>query len=551
MVSFNVPMPHSRLNPELINVSDEQIQLFIALTERSTNLEEQIYFAQEFVRLGEEKILSKIYISEAYANTLATARDDIRLIAFAERFQEKYELMLSPRLVVAYAWALLNTGKAQKAQNILEKVVQVSNLEKHTLALAWQRLMLSRYFCNKDNWQEARIQYRIFATEYEYGQGLLLEGFIYHKEQRFSEARQCYREALPYLKNNVFHYARAHYNLGMLDLLECNPDSIRHLEIARQNACKHGGKRFLATALAGLGAAYRVSGHWQATETAYLRAIEAATEDRDYRQAYLNLARTYRLQQRTHEALELLIFAAAYLPTDLDEVQLEQAAAYLLEHNPDLARKNLQGIRVGGADIWLAQILTAELERRAGNLTAMLEALQNLPMQSRLAREEARVFPELFATAAKLGMETPEPLPEARKICIKAKVVGVLEVLVDEQPLELDAVCLGAQVLVYLIEHQHSCTTEELVNAIWFDLPRDKYHSKRRQVWQAVKRLNKIMPINEAVETDKSGVYRLSKHLEWQTDLAGHQQVKAYLTGMHSHWIDQKRRQLGLEKLPS
>ncbi len=524
---------------------EAQIESLLIQTIQINSVEQAQQIVTDFAGLGLDVLLSSVEIAQAYALALAEAREATTLFGFVQRFQNHFEYQFVPPMMVAYSWALIQRGNVPEAHELLTKLVQRSDMNSQTMCLAWQRLMLAQHFMGK-NWQEARDQYRQGQQSRNYSLGLLLEGFILHKNHAFKEARLCYREALSYFRHDAFHYARIHYNLGITDLLECHRDCLRHFTIAYTESKK--SQQFLSVALTGLGAAYCFRGNWQAAETAYLRAIEVATDDRDYRQAYLNLARTYRLQQRTHEAFEQLIFAAAYLPTDLDEVQLEQAAAYVLEHNPDLARKNLQGIRVGGADIWLAQILTAELERRAGNLTAMLEALQNLPMQSRLAREEARVFPELFATAAKLGMETPEPLPEARKICIKAKVVGVLEVMVDEQPLELDAVCLGAQVLVYLIVHHHSCTTEELVNAIWFDLARDKYQNKRRQVWQAVQRLNKIMPINQAIETSKSGVYRLSKHLEWQTDLAGHQQVSAYLTGMHSHWIDQKRLELGLEK---
>jgi tetratricopeptide (TPR) repeat protein len=523
------------------------LESLLIQTVQISSVEQAQQIVTAFAALDPNILLSSVEVAQTYTLALAEAREATALFEFVQRFQSRFEFQFVPPIMVAYSWALIQRGDIKQAHELLTKLVQRSDLNSQTMCLAWQRLMLAQHFMGR-NWQEARDQYRQGQQSRNYALGLLLEGFILHKNQVFKEARLCYREALSYFRQDTFHYARIHYNLGITDLLECHHDCTRHFTIAFTESKKSQGQQFLSVALTGLGAAYCFRGNWQAAETAYLRAIEVATEHRDYRQAYLNLARTYRLQHRTHEALETLIFAAAYLPDDIHEVQLERAAAYLLEDNSDFAEKNLQAIRVGGADIWLAQILKAELERQAGNIKAMLEALYGIPLQSRLAREEARVFPELFSTAAKLGMESPEPLPETKNICIKAKVVGVLEVLADEQPIELDAVCLGAQVLVYLIEHQHSCTTEELVNAIWFDLPRDKYHSKRRQVWQAVQRLNKIMPIDEAVETSKSGVYRLSKHLEWQTDLAPHQQVKAYLTGMHSHWIDKKRRQLGLEK---
>ena len=105
--------------------------------------------------------------------------------------------------------------------------------------------------------------------------------FIWHKECQFIKARAVYRQALPYFHGDTHRKAWTHYNLGMLDLLECHPDTDRHLSIACEQSHKRGGLPFLPTALMGLAAAYCLQGWWRAAETNYHRAIEIATDDRE------------------------------------------------------------------------------------------------------------------------------------------------------------------------------------------------------------------------------------------------------------------------------
>jgi tetratricopeptide (TPR) repeat protein len=330
-----------------------------------------------------------------------------------------------------------------------------------------------------------------------------------------------------------------------------DPDAEQHAQEAERLTRHPHARNLRARALCGLGTIRRRQHDLQRAEAAYRAAIPAAQEPDDQRTARWSLARTLRLQGRSHDALEQLHSAISQTPTDLHHpIHIELAVTWLTLNQPERAQRALetsQHLYDRHAD--LAQIIQAELHRRQGHGIQALQALEHTNLRTPLAQEEARMWPELFALAHLAGRDVPTPtqpgLQPNPNATVEINACGLLRVLVNQRPVHLNPTGRPAELLVLMMEHHGRAPVETLIDQLWPKETNPKH--KTQALWQLAKKLRHALGWPESISI-QGKVYTLDEHATWHYDArtARHQQQAKtrFLEGIHSDWALEVAREL-------
>lgn len=478
------------------------------------------------------------------ANILVGLRDIGQTLEFTHTSLAQYPIEEAATIASARAWALLATDQSQNALDLLESALP--HLPQAALGAALKRLAQAQHTLGLP-WQASANKARTHLQGRALGLALIDEGYLHRQSADLNQARECLNHALPLLRTDRYHLAWARHNLCEVALASNDPDAEHHaLEAERLTRHPHA-RNLRARALCSLGSLRRREGDLQRAEAAFRAAIPAAQEPDDQRTARWSLARTLRLQGRTHDALEQLHSAISQTPTDPHHpIQIELAATWLTLNQPERAQTALeasQHLYDRHAD--LSQIIWAELHRRQGNGIQALQALEQTNLRTPLAQEEARMWPDLFALAHLAGRDVPTPATPASPPTIEINACGLLRVLVNQRPVRLNPTGRPAELLVLLLEHHGHAPVETLIDQLW---PKEtKTTHKTQALWQLAKKLRNALGWNESISI-QGKVYTLDEHATWHYDArtARHQQQAKtrFLEGIHSDWALEVAREL-------
>lgn len=317
-------------------------------------------------------------------------------------------------------------------------------------------------------------------------------------------------------------------------------------------ACNRLGERFRPQGQAGLAAVLRARGQWERAETLYQQAL-ALAERQGYkegeRQARRGLGHLARMRGQPLRAIEWLAQAAVTVPADRDSgvswVNVELAAAHVSLPRVDAERVLDLLARTGpisGEDGDRGVIVRAELARRQRRPDEAAALLRTLKRQMLWVREEAAVFPELFAL---LGPDAPEPLPRQDRLTVEVRAAGFGEVRLDGRPLRLPPLALVA--LVALLDAGGTLDAESLAAAVRDSQPRDRRRAAQRAS-HAVKQLRGALGWPGSVGY-AAGHYSLDAAAAWSFDVLNLRRagtpVEAFLRGVHAFpWVLEREQEL-------
>ncbi len=335
---------------------------------------------------------------------LAGCQDEIELERWLKSCLEQSG-ELEPELQVLEGFVLICAGRYLETKASLYAVLP--KLNGYWLGLAHQRLLWASHRLHEP-WEHHLLEAQSHLQGHPLGLALLNATTCLYSEHRTQKAKDLALEALAYLKEDTYHTAWINYQIGLNLLRECDPLAEHYFLQSLAETFKSEGKPLRAKALAGVAAFRRFQGEWYIALEFYRRAQKAAIEINDSLEQYqilLNLARTHRLAGRSLEAKQLLEETLKKNPNNPSDFWLELAAAYLkLEQNKQATHSLNQVTRVFGADVHLKSILEAELIRQEKLETQALEKLLELPLETRVVREEAAQFPALFILLGQKGL---------------------------------------------------------------------------------------------------------------------------------------------------
>lgn len=475
--------------------------------------------------------------ARAYSAALVGLREERPLLEFSGTFCARHPLPDSAPVLSDRAWALLNQDRYAEAQAALEAAIP--HLGGWRRGVALQRLAQARFELGGD-WRAALAEaYPLLAGRLK-GLALNEEGHLWSRLHDHARAREKWLEALVLLESDPFHLAWVHHSLGQSYLRDLSPEAERHLRRAEQLTRSRAARAFRARALQGWGNYLRSRGEWARAEAAYREAIRCAREAEDLRVAYWSLGRCYRLQGRPAEALEVLQHALALFPPERAPVQVERAAALLALGQEEAARAALEAAAfVFPHQLWLASVLYAELARRAGDGSAALQLIAELPVEHFQVREEAGCWGELFAMARLAGQPAPRPLEYLAHAVVRVQALGTLKVWVNAQAVPIKPTGRVGELLVLLLEHGPRTAAEKLVELLWpGSTPRDK----RQALWQLVDELRRALGWPGSVRA-AGGCLELDPQARWEYDVgearACGRAHAPFLEGVYSEWAQE------------
>lgn len=489
-----------------------------------------------------------------YAQALANADDAEAVLTFTGAALERHTLPEATPLLVKRAWALTALGRPDEALALLEHALP--HLEGALVGEAWRRVGLARFQLEPNppeaaegSWLEAFQQARQRLEGHSRGLGLALndEGACLHWARDTIRARLRWVAALEHLRDDPYYLATTHYNLGVSFLAECRlEEAERHLLEAERLTRASGTRGLRARALCGVGALHRVAGDWARAEEVYRQAFRVAREPHDRREALLNLGRTLRLAARPLEALGVFERLRGLTTVTDGGLAAESAAALLIAGAVQEATEALgRAARFDGADLWLSLVVRAEAARRSGSSTRALEHLAGVPVASRLAREERRAWPELFALAAGAGLEVPEPIQPRDRVVVRVEALGPLRVRVDGQPRPISPTGRVGELLVVLLELKRSATHDQIVDRLW---PNQRPEEKRNALGQLARKLRVALGWPTSVRAERR-VLRLDPQAYWSYDVEEARRTgripRRFLEGIYSDWVEETAQELG------
>jgi tetratricopeptide (TPR) repeat protein len=376
----------------------------------------------------------------------------------------------------------------------------------------------------------------------EYGYFLTMKG-----DQ--ASARQANANALHLLSCDPFYESMAAGNLGMnclqLDLLD---DANRHLKRAWKAAHKPDGESNRIRAWISLGHLRRTQGQFPRAEHAYQQAIDLlSTENEqdasDLRDLHRGYGHLHRLMNQADEALEHFVKAIQTLPADHQTHGLyaDMAAAKVQITLLDDAEKDLGRAPKGHSeDAQRAALVRAEIARQRHRIQESLEWLGHVEPSKLCAREEAPVFPELFALR-----DERVNAPSQMRILIDMN--GPVRISIRGERIDLKADSLEVLLLCYLVLHG-STRKSVLIEELELDQSRhlrlktdaEKNHQYAKVLNRIYRNIGDKFFWKNAILKDNE-IYALNPQAIWESALPSPDQADAFCDGFSHDWVNTER----------
>lgn len=362
--------------------------------------------------------------------------------------------------------------------------------------------------------------------------GLLCLEFAYHLIRAGQEgaARDVLASALADLRQDPWSLTLAQANLGITCLrLGEVAEAEQALRRAVHSGSQGAGRAHLSTAWRGLGGLYLHLGQPARAAHAYEEAQARADNPADRSRAMRSAARVARLRGHLNDAMTLLHDVLRHdhvEPGQRHPAYVDLAALRVLTGDRAGAREALAlTLESNVEDGWRAGVVAAEL-RRLGGEPGVGEALRALEMSPAWARQEAWIFPELFAS---LGPVEPPPPWEAT-VCtdgpVRVRMNGLLLGLRPHRP--------AAALMALLALHGGQVSAERALDAL--DLPGRTPRARRQELSRTVRELWEVLGWRGGVSS-AHGLLRLSPDVRWHLVLPPPAHTDTFCEGRLDPWI--------------
>jgi hypothetical protein len=278
--------------------------------------------------------------------------------------------------------------------------------------------------------------------------------------------------------------------------------------------------------------------------------MRIAVESFDRVTALIGLTRTFLLSNRAPEANETLELELHPEDSNDPNIQIVRALVFLHLNDTGRAKRVLESISVPvvGTYQWLERIARAELARRDGLLDAAVSLLESLPVNTLHAREEVRLWPELFALLQAAGKPVPLPLEYVGRMLVRVTAIGILRVTVNDRSVPIPPVGRAGELLVFLLEQGGAASLEAIREALFPEaLDAAAVRRASKTVWFHSENLRKAFGWTGSVQA-LGGAYQLDPDVTWQYDVAEAREHGAFrgefLKGVYSEWALEVGREL-------
>jgi tetratricopeptide (TPR) repeat protein len=376
-------------------------------------------------------------------------------------------------------------------------------------------------------------------------------GYCLEESRRGQESRAILTEALSLLKRDPYSLAWIRYNLGTSCLRDLEiVEAERHFLEGERLSLNPKSFSMRSSILSGLASVRRTRGEWPRAEFTYREAFRTATDSFDRVFALTGLTRTFLLSNRFSEANETLELELH--PEDANDPNIQIVRALVFLHLNDAVRAKLAlesiNVPVVGTYQWLERIARAELARRDGLLDAVVALLEGLPVQTLHAREEVRLWPELFALLQAAGKPVPLPLEYVGRMLVRVTATGILRVTVNDRSVPIPPVGRAGELLVFLLEQGGGASLEAIREALFPEaLDSAAVRRASKTVWFHAENLRKAFGWAGSVQA-LGGAYQLDPDVTWQYDVAEARERGAFrgefLKGVYSEWALDVGREL-------
>jgi tetratricopeptide (TPR) repeat protein len=376
-------------------------------------------------------------------------------------------------------------------------------------------------------------------------------GYCLSESQRQQESRAIWTEALSFLRGESYSLAWLRYNLGSsyindLDVVEAE----RHFLEGERLSRNPKSFSMLSSILRSLANVRKARGEWSRAEFTYREAFRTATDSFDRVFALIGLTRTFLLSNRFSEANETLELELHPEDSHDPNIQIVRALVFLHLNDSGRAKRALESISVPvvGTYQWLERIARAELVRRDGLLDAAVQLLEGLPVHTLHAREEVRLWPELFALLQAAGKPVPLPLEYVGRMLVRVTATGILRVTVNDRSVPIPPVGRAGELLVFLLEQGGAASLEAIRDALFPEaLDAAAVRRASKTVWFHTENLRKAFGWSASVQA-LGGAYQLDPDVTWQYDVAEARERGAFrgefLKGVYSEWALEVGREL-------
>lgn len=145
------------------------------------------------------------------------------------------------------------------------------------------------------------------------------------------------------------------------------------------------------------------------------------------------------------------------------------------------------------------------------------------------------------------GRTAPQPLPYVAQTIVRVEARGALRVFVNARGVGIGAVGRVGELLVFLLEHGGSASTEVIGYALY---PDAGYERARKNLWALVKLLRRALGWEGSVLALR-GAYQLDPSVTWEYDVSEARTrgnfKGEFLSGVYSEWALEIGR--GLQEL--
>jgi tetratricopeptide (TPR) repeat protein len=491
-------------------------------------------------------------IAILYAKALTQNQKIDLMLDFTSRLNGRFDQKNNAEVLLIRSGGFFVKNDFSTTLHILEDALPFLSGESRGRALGRLGLTL---FQLGEPWEFAFAEARNFLTGRNLGLMYLNLGYCLGQSQRQVESRAMLTEALSLLKSDPYSLAWIRYNLGTscigdLEIVEAE----RHFLEGERLSINPKSFSMRSSILSGLANVRKARGEWSRAEFTYREAFRTAIDSFDRVFALTGLTRTFLLSNRFSEANETLELELHPEDSNNPNIQIVRALVYLHLNDAGRAKRALESISVPvvGTYQWLERIARAELARRDGLLDAAVALLEGLPIQTLHAREEVRLWPELFALLQAAGKPVPLPLEYLGRMLVRVTATGILRVTVNDRSVPIPPVGRAGELLVFLLEQGGAASLEAIREAL-FPEALDSAAVRRagKTVWFHAENLRKAFGWDSSV-TSLGRAYQLDPDVTWQYDVAEARERGAFqgefLKGVYSEWALEVGREL--EMLP-
>lgn len=338
-------------------------------------------------------------------------------------------------------------------------------------------------------------------------QGLTWLDLAYYRSRarRDMAAREAYARAVVGLRGDAEQLTLAYANLG-ITCLRLNDVVAAELALreALVSAGRAGGERHRSTVWRVAGGAGMQRNLPARAVAAFERAREAALTVAERLQAVRGLGRALMAARQFDRALAEVYAGLVEVPGDRHPLWLDVAVLLLQAGNVVGAREALGRAQVQSLfDGWRRSVLKAEFLRLEGRAVP-LDFLNPWPQDRNWVREEALLFPELFALA---GVNAARRLPRGVVLAD-----GPIRFLLDDVEVPLAPHRHAASLLAFLVAQGGGSTAERVLEAVKF--PGSSARLQRQELSRAVRELRGVLGWPDSVQA-VGGLLRLTLEIDW------------------------------------